>query len=82
MLLECPALFVQRKRYFSNVKSILSDCTGIGQWGGTFNNKIKLAQLIIDSSKFQILHNKPEYLKIVRATTKVCHNLHVVWVQK
>ena len=56
MLLECPALYVQRKQYFSNVKSMLSDCIGLGQWEETFNNKTKLVQLILDSSKLPIFH--------------------------
>ena len=82
MLLECPALYVQRKQYFSNVKSMVSDCIGLGQWEETFNNKTKLVQLILDSSKLPIFHNKPEYLKIVRATTELCHNLHVARLHK
>ena len=77
MLLECPALYVQRKQYFSNVKSIVSDCIGLEQREETFNNKTKLVQLILDSSQLPIFHNEPEYLKIVRATTELCHNLHV-----
>ena len=82
MLLECPALYVQRKQYFSNVKSMVSDCIGLGQWEETFNNKTNLVQLILDSSKLPIFHNKPEYLKIVRATTELCHNLHVARLHK
>ena len=82
MLLECPALYVQRKQYFSNVRSIVLDCIGLGQWEETFNNKTKLVQLILDSSKLPIFHNKPEYLKIVRATTELCHNLHVARLHK
>ena len=82
MLLECPALYVQRKQYFSNVKSMVSDCIGLGQWEETFNNKTNLVQLILDSSKLPIFHNKPEFLKIVRATTELCHNLHVARLHK
>ena len=82
MLLECPALYVQRKKYFSNVKSIVSDCIGVEQWGKNFNCKEKVVQLILDSSRFQILLENPEYLKIVKATTDFCHNLHVARIQK
>ena len=35
ILQECSALYAQRKQYFSNVKSIVSDCIGIGQWEET-----------------------------------------------
>ena len=82
MLLECPALYVQRKKHFSNVKLIVSDCIGVEQWGGGFNCKEKVVQLILDSSRFQILLENPEYLKIVKATTDFCHNLHVARIQK
>ena len=82
MLLECPALYAQRKQYFSNVKSIVSDSIGIGQWEETFDNKTKLVQLILDSSKLPILHNKSEYLKIIKATTELYHNLHVARLHK
>ena len=80
MLLECPALYAQRKQYFSNVKSIVSDCIGIWQWEETFNYKTILVQLILDSSKLHILHNESEYLKIVRA--ELCHNMHVTRLHK
>ena len=82
MLLECPALYVQRKKYFSNVKSIVSGCIGVEQWGKNFNCKEKVVQLILDSSRFQILLENPEYLKIVKATIDFCHNLHVARIQK
>ena len=82
MLLECPALYVQRKKYFSNVKSIVSDCIGVEQWEKNFNSKEKVVQLILDSSRFQTLLENPEYLKIVKATTDFCHNLHVARIQK
>ena len=81
MLLECPGLYVQ-KNYFSNVKSIVSDCIGVEQWGKNFNSKEKVVQLILDSTRFQILLENPEYLKIVKATTDFCHNLHVARIQK
>ena len=48
----------------------------------TTKNKGKLVQLILDSSKFQILFEKPEYLRIVKATTEMCHNLHVARLLK
>ena len=82
MLLECPPLYAKRKQYFSNVKSIVSNCIGIGQWEETFNNKTKLVQLILDNSKLPILHHKSEYLKIARATTEICHKLHVARLHK
>ena len=54
----------------------------LGQWEETFNNKTKLVQLILDRSKLLNFHNKPEYLKIVRATTELCHNLHMARLYK
>ena len=50
--------------------------------GENFNCKEKVVQLILDSSRFQILLENPEYLKIVKATTDFCHNLHVARIQK
>ena len=82
MLLECPALYAQRKQYFSNVKSIVSDCVGMWQWKETFKNKQELVQLILDSSNLLILQNKSECLSIKRATTELCLNLHVAGLHK
>ena len=82
MLLECPAFYVQRKQYFSNVRSIVLNCIGIRHWEEIFKNKVKLVQLILDCSKFQIIFDKPDYLRIVKATTEMCHNLHVARLQK
>ena len=53
----------------------MSDYIGVEQWGENFNNKEKVVQLILDSSRFQILLENPEYLKKVKATTDFCHNL-------
>ena len=82
MLLECPAFYVQRKQYFSNVRSIVLNCIGIRHWEEIFKNKVKLVQLILDCSKFQSISDKPDYLRIVKATTEMCHNLHVARLQK
>ena len=39
MLLDCPALFAQRKQYFGDLRSLIVDCVGIKQWESTFNTK-------------------------------------------
>ena len=36
---------------------MVSDRIGLGQWEETFNDKIKLVQLILDSSKLPFFHN-------------------------
>ena len=77
MLLESPVLYAQRKKNLSNVKLVIIDCIGIKQWIENFNNKENLVQLILDSSKSQFLADNPVYLKIVKVTTEMCHNLHV-----
>ena len=82
MLLDCPALHVQRKQYFSNVKSIVINCIGINEWKETFNSKEKLVQLILDSSWFEVLRGHPGYHKILKATSELCYNLHMARVQK
>ena len=82
MLLECPAFYVQRKQYFSNVRSIVLNCIGLRLWEEIFKNKDKHVQLILDCSVFQIIFDKPDYLRIVKATTEMCHNLHVARLQK
>ena len=52
MLLDCPALFAQRKQYFADLRSLIVNCVGIKQWKSTFNTKENLARLILDCSNF------------------------------
>ena len=37
MLLDCPALFVQRKQYFGDLRFLFVKCVGLKQWESTFN---------------------------------------------
>ena len=41
MLLDCPAMFIQRKQYFTNLKSLIINCIGIKQWQSNFDTKEK-----------------------------------------
>ena len=77
MLLECPALYVQRKQYFSNVKSIVTNCIGISQREEKNNKREKMVHFILDCSKFQLLSDKPDYLTTAKATTEICDSLNL-----
>ena len=58
MLLDCPALYSQRKQYFTHLKSLIVNCIGIEQWESAFNTKEKLIRLILDCSSFACLTEK------------------------
>ena len=76
MLLDCPALY-QRKQKFTQLKN----CIGINQWESAFNTKEKLIRLILDCSSFACLTEKREFSTIVKATTELCHRLHLTRLQ-
>lgn len=61
MLLDCPALYAQRKQYFANLRSLIVNCVGIRQWESTFNTKEKLVRLILDCSSFACLTEKRSF---------------------
>ena len=74
MLLDCPALYSQRKQYFTHLKSLIVNCVGIEQWNQLFNNtKEKLTRLILDCSSFACLTEKG---------TELCQRLHLRRLQK
>ena len=82
MLLNCPALYVQRKQYFGHLRSLVVNCIGVKQWESVFNTKEKLIRLILDCSSFACLTGKKESQAIVKATTELCHRLHHTRLQK
>ena len=77
MLLDCPALFDQRKQYLDDRRSLIVFCVGIKQWESTFNTKENIVRLILDCSSFACLNGKKEFVTIVKATTEMCHRLHI-----
>ena len=82
MLLDCPALFAQRKQYFGDLRSLIVNCVGIKQWESTFNTKENIVRLILDCSSFACLKGRKEFLSIVKATTEMCHRLHITRLHK
>ena len=58
MLLDCPALFAQRKQYFGDLRSLIVNCVGIKQWESTFNTKENIVRLILDCSSFACLNGR------------------------
>ena len=81
MLLDCPALYSKKKQYFTHLKSLIVNCIGIEQWESAFNTKEKLVRLILDCSSFACLTEKREFSTIVKATTELCHRLHLTRLQ-
>ena len=82
MLLDCPALFAQRKQYFGDLRSLIVNCVGIKQWESTFNTKENIVRLILDCSSFACLNGRKEFVTIVKATTEMCHRLHITRLHK
>ena len=82
MLLECPALFYERKKYFEEVRALIVKCIGAEAWQSTFNTKDKLVSLILDCSSFVCLTGKRELTSIEKATTELCQRLHLARLHK
>ena len=82
MLLECPALFYERKKYFEEIRALIVKCIGAEAWQSTFNTKDKLVSLILDCSSFVCLTGKRELTSIEKATTELCQRLHLARLHK
>ena len=82
MLLDCPALFAHRKQYVGDLRSLIVNCVGIKQWESTFNTKENIVRLILDCSSFACLNGGKEFVSIVKATTEMCHRLHITRLHK
>ena len=48
MLLDCLALFAQRKQYLDDLRSLIVNCVEIKQWESTFNTKENIVRLILE----------------------------------
>ena len=81
MLLDCPALFAQRKQYFGDLRSLIDNCVGIKQCESTFDTKENIVRLILDCSSFACLNGKKEFVTIVKATTEMCQRLCITRLQ-
>ena len=82
MLLDCLVLFAQRKQYLDDLRSFIVNCVGIKHWESTFNTKGNIVRLILDCSSFACLNGKKEFVTIVKATTDMCHILHITRLHK
>ena len=73
---------VTRKQYFGDLRSLTINCVGRKQWESTFNTKENIVRLVPDCSSFACLNGKKEFIKIVKATTEMCHRLHITRLHK
>ena len=71
VLLECPALFYERKGYFEEIRALIVKCIGAEAWQSTFNTKDKLVSLILDFSSFVCLTGKRELTSIEKADNRI-----------
>ena len=52
MLLDCPALYSQRKLFYPKVRSLVIGYIGIDQWRTMSNTKLNIVKLLVDCSVF------------------------------
>ena len=77
MLLECPAFIHQRKPLYLEIKTLVINCIGAQKWRELFNSRDNLVKLLLDCSRYSIIKDKPDYRKILNATTNLCYKIHV-----
>ena len=82
MLLECPAFIHQRKPLYSEIKTLVINCIGAQKWRELFNSRDNQVKLLLDCSRYSIIKDKPDYRKILNATTNLCYKIHVTRINK
>ena len=58
MLLDCPALFSQRKLFYPKVRSLTITYIGIDVWRRIFHSKLNIVRLLLDCTTFPVFKSE------------------------
>ena len=82
MLLDCPALFSQRKLFYPKVRSLTINYIGIDLWKKIFNSKPNVVRLLLDCTIFPVFKCESQIKEISKASTELCYRLHLKRIHK
>ena len=82
MLLDCPALFSQRKLFYPKVRSLSITYIGIDVWRRIFHSKLNIVKLLLDCTTFPVFKSEKQIREITKASTELCYRLHLKRVHK
>ena len=82
MLLDCPALYSQRKLFYPKVRSLVIGYIGIDQWRTISNRKVNMVKLLIDCSIFSVFTCESHVKEITKASSELCYRLYLKRIHK
>ena len=77
IILDCPALFSERLKYFGRIKEEVTHIIGIAKYSNLLNNREQILKFILDCSIHRELFDETQIDSITRLTTELCHQLYV-----
>ena len=82
MLLDCAALYSQRKLFYPKVRSLAIQYLGINMWREITHTKLNIVRLLLDCTTFPMFKNVKHIMEITKASTELCYRLHLKRIHK
>ena len=76
MLLDCAALYSQRKLFYPKVRSLTIRYFGINMWREINHTKLNIVQLLFDCTTFPMFKNEKHIMEITKASAELCYRLY------
>ena len=82
MLLDCAALYSQRKLFYPKVRSLTIQYLGINMWREITHSKLNIVRFLLDCTTFPMFKNEKHIMEITKASTELCYRLHLKRIHK
>ena len=82
MLLDCAALYSQRKLFYPKVRSLTIQYLGIDMWREITHSKLNIVRFLLDCTTFPMFKNEKHIMEITKASTELCYRLHLKRIHK
>ena len=82
MLLDCAALYSQRKLLYPKVRSLTIKYLGINMWREITHSKLNIVRFLLDCTTFPMFKNEKHIMEITKASTELCYRLHLKRIHK
>ena len=82
MLLDCAALYSQRKLYYPKVRTLTIQYLGMNMWREIIHTKLNIVRLLLDCTTFPMFKSEKHIMEITKASTELCYRLHLKRMHK